>query len=80
MATNIQEIWLIEEKAIIFLSLVWLSPPIAPIKAESEINIIVSVFISTMNESKIMGVIFCQVIIIEHLIQDKPSITLGNQK
>jgi len=71
---------LIDEKAIIFFKLVWLNPPMAPIKDDITINIRIKILNFEINDSRIIGVIFCHVIIIIHLGQVRPSITLGSQK
>jgi len=77
---NIHAMWLIEEKAIILRTLVWLRP-IRPL-----INILMIIINKKkigkfkLNINKIIGAIFCHVNIKVQLIQFKPSITSGNQK
>ena len=78
-AVNIHPIWLIEEKAITFRNEVWFRPPNDPTIME-EIIIIKIILLNIEYEIIIIGVIFCQVIMINLFNQFRPSKTLGNQK
>lgn len=82
-ANNIQDIWLIEENAIIFRNFIVFSPPSAPIYADRiEERIIIWIIKEEVvkYEINIIGANFWIVIKMIVWSQDIPSITCGNQK
>lgn len=64
----------------IFRSLVWFTPIIPLISIDDMIDIEISVIDFGKYIKTIIGAIFCQVNITKEFIQDRPSITSGNQK
>jgi len=74
----IQDILLIEEKARIFRNEVRFNIPKQPIQALIKIDTLIRRFLEDLNS--INGINFCQVLIIEKITQDIPSLTSGNQK
>lgn len=80
MAIIIQLRWLIDEKDINLRNEVWFNPPIAPMRADIKINVIIKYFKNIIYDKIIRGANFCHVIKIKLLYQFKLSITFGNQK
>lgn len=72
--------WLIEENAIIFRSLVWLNPLIVLVIRHIMMILVRNVKLIFMFMISIIGAIFCHVSRINEFIQFNPSITSGNQK
>lgn len=72
--------WLIDEYAKIFRILIWLIPWIPLIKEEIIIVEVIKIFNLRFLIKRIIGAIFCQVSIIRHINQFRPSIISGNQK
>lgn len=79
-AEIIHPMWLIEDKAIIFRSLIWLIAIIPLMKIDIKIIVAKNILLGLLFKIKIIGAIFCQVKRIKQLFQFKPSITSGNQK
>lgn len=80
VSLNIQAIWLIEEKVIIFRNLVWLNLSVVLTINEIIILIIVKNIKGLLFIIRIMGAIFCHVSKIEQFIHERPSMTSANQK
>lgn len=83
IAISIQDIWLIEEKAMSLRSFITFSPPKAPIKDDIKaIKVIIDVKIGVKvkYEIKYIGAIFWIERRTKAWGQDSPSMTWGNQK
>jgi len=75
---SIQDEWIIEEYVKISFMLIWLIPPINPIRADKIID--VSRLKLFIKDNMINGAIFCHVKIIRHWGHSINIITWGNQK
>lgn len=77
---NIHPMLLMDEKAKIFRKLTWFILMILLITREIIIKETMKLFIIELNINNTIGIIFCQVIIINAFIHVNPSMISGNQK